>query len=114
MLLKKFLYHLCFISFFIAICFISGFILFKPIYLANSVVIPYSLHPYDICIKYPIIWNKIKMYFIIFYFLSTILCGNFIYSFLFKKYISKLFEKKNKTMNSHLSLRKSFSICRKK
>lgn len=114
MLFKKFLYRLCFTGFFITISCIVGFILFKPIYIANSVTIPYSLHPYDICVEYPIIWNKLKMYFIIFYFLSTILCANFIYSFLFKKYFSKLFENKKQTMNSHLSLRKSFSICRKK
>lgn len=112
MFFKKIFYRLCFTLLCVLISFIIGFILFKPIYIAKSVIIPYSLHPYDICLQYPVAWNKIKMYFILFYFLSTILCTNFIYSIISKKYISKFVKIKKKTMNSHSSNRKSFSIGR--
>lgn len=72
-LFKRFFLRFIFISFVLAIFLTIGFILFKPIYLANSVTIPYSLHPYDICIRYPDAWNKIKLYFVLFYFLATVL-----------------------------------------
>lgn len=89
---------------FIAICsnllVLIGFIVFKPIYLANSITIPYSLNPYDICIRYPIAWTKIKLYFILFYILATCLCANAVYSFLYKHCISKKITKNKKQNQS--------------
>lgn len=89
---------------FIAICSnllaLIGFIVFKPIYLANSITIPYSLNPYDICIRYPIAWTKIKLYFILFYILATCLCANAVYSFLYKHCISKKITKNKKQNQS--------------
>ena len=70
-----------------------GFFLFKPIYLANSIIIPYSLHPYDICIRYPIVWDNIKFYFILFFILSVFLCSNTLYSILSCKYFSQKLKK---------------------
>lgn len=85
MTFKSFIRRFClclFVSF--AFCFI-GFILFKPIYYSNSVIIPYSLHSYDICIKNPELWNTIKFYFIIFYIASSFICSNCLYSLFFSK-----------------------------
>lgn len=102
MIFKKIFSRFLFITFWVFIFLPVGFILFKPIYLADSVMIPYSLHPYDICIRYPIAWQKIKLYFVLFYIVSTILCANFTYSLLLKKYCSKL-SKKTKNKKSILS-----------
>lgn len=73
-----------FILFFTFIFCLIGFILFKPIYSATSLIIPYSLNPYDVCLKYPIAWKYLKLYFILFYFLSSIISSNSIFSLLFK------------------------------
>lgn len=97
--LKKLFYRLCFIILCLTISFLIGFFLFKPVYEANHVIIPYSLNPYDICIRYPIAWQKIKFYFLVFYFLSSFLCSNFIYSFLCQKYILRFQNKKQKSEN---------------
>lgn len=77
---KRFLFVLFFTFTFSLI----GFILFKPIYSATSLIIPYSLTPYDICIKYPIAWKYLKFYFILFYFLSSLICSNSVFVLLFK------------------------------
>jgi len=85
--IKHFLF--CLIVSFI-LCLI-GFILFKPIYASNSIIIPYSLHPYDICISNPNLWKGLKFYFIIFYIASSFIFSNSLYSFIFcKKQDSKL------------------------
>ena len=107
MLLKKIFGRFLFVSFWSLFFTFIGIILFRPIYLADSIIIPYSLHPYDICIRYPDAWQKIKFYFIIFYLISTFLCANSIYSLLFKKSFSKVPKKiKNeKSMLSHSGLK---------
>lgn len=76
-----------------------GFILFKPIYEANSVIIPYSLHPYDICITKPELWKNIKFSFTVFYIASSIIISNALYSFIFLNKNSKV--KSHKTINSN-------------
>lgn len=93
---KRFCFLITFSSFF---CFI-GFILFKPIYNAHSIIIPYSLHPYDICITHPEVWKNIKFYFIVFYITASIFSTNSLYSLLLlhKKY--KL--KTHKIANSNI------------
>ena len=84
MLFRKFLCRAIFVSVYLAISLAIGFSLFYPIFMANSVIIPYSVHPYDICIHYPAIWSKLKGYFLLFYALSSVITGNFAYSLLLK------------------------------
>ena len=81
------------------ICLI-GFILFKPIYESNTIIIPYSLHPYNICTIYPDVWKNIKFYFIIFYIVSSIFSSNFLYSLLFLHKKNKI--KTHKSVNSNI------------
>lgn len=77
-----------------------GFILFKPIFGATSIIIPYSLHPYDICTTYPIIWKNIKFYFIMFYIISSLFSSNSLYSLLFAYKNNKI--KTHKKLNSNI------------
>ena len=76
------------------LCFI-GYIIFKPIYISSSIIIPYSLHPYDICITNPSLWKYIKFYFVIFYLLSAFICSNSIYSLIFRNKFNDKFVNKN-------------------
>ncbi len=78
-----------------------GFILFKPIYQANSVIIPYSLHPYDICVTKPDLWNGIKFYFIVFYIASCFICSHSLYLILVGKF-SKNKKKIHKKVDSNI------------
>lgn len=94
---KKFFSRLLFVTLFsFTFCFIA-FILFKPIYTATSLTIPYSLNPYDICIKYPVAWKYIKFSFIVFFLLSSLICSNSIFSL-----FSNKFPKPTNTTNENL------------
>ena len=84
---------------------IFGFINFKifyPIYTATEVIIPYGIHPFDICSKNPELWKIIKTTYIFTSSLSLFLIGHFIYS----RIILNVF---NKTKNLKSNIRKKFS-----
>ena len=76
-----------------------GIFTFFPIYTATSVIIPYSLNPYDICKTYPLIWNYLKLIFVLLYFVSSFICSNFLYSFL-QHCSSKIVSSKSTTTSS--------------
>lgn len=58
---------------------------FHSIFSANTILITCSIHPFDLCLDYPEFWYYFKIIYIIFYILSSLICSNSIYSFLFKK-----------------------------
>lgn len=65
-------------------CFI-GLILFFPILRATSVLFPYSIHPFDFCISYPVFWKNFKICFVLFYFFSSLIYSKIFTRFLFSK-----------------------------
>ena len=65
-------------------CFI-GLILFFPILRATSVLFPYSIHPFDFCISYPVFWKNLKICFVLFYFFSALIYSKIFTRFLFSK-----------------------------
>lgn len=84
---------------------IFGFINFKifyPIYTATEVIIPYGIHPFDICSKNPELWKIIKTTYIFTSSLSLFLIGHFIYS----RIILNVF---NKIKNLKSNIRKKFN-----
>jgi len=100
----KRLFHRCsFCLLFVCLLSLIGFILFKPIYEAKSIIIPYSLHPYDICVTKPDLWKSIKLYFIIFYIASSFICSNSLYSLIFSK-------KFKNDQDTHKSLKKNTKL----
>lgn len=103
MLLRKIFYRCFFVVFFSIISFIIAFILFFPIYQSSSIIIPYSVHPYDICIRYPLVWKEIKFYFILFYLLSSLFCFNSLYSLFLEKFLKNI-KKIKKTKKSSCCL----------
>ena len=72
-------YSLCFHFLFIFIYCSVGFYLFTPIYLADSVIFPFAVHPFDICNQYPLFWFYLKLIFFILYFFSSIIYSNIIF-----------------------------------
>lgn len=98
--MSNFIKRFCFCIILSSFLCLIGFILFKPIYEADSVIIPYSLHPYDICITYPGVWKNIKFYFIVFYIASSVFSTNSLYSLLFLHKKDKI--KTHKMVNSNI------------
>ena len=84
---------------------IFGFInykIFYPIYTATEVIIPYGIHPFDICSKNPELWKIIKITYIFTSSLSLFLIGHFIYTRIILNIFNKIkFFKSNfqKTFN---------------
>lgn len=100
---KKILFIIIFSLFF----YFLGFYFFIPIYQLNSVIIPYGLYSYDICIEQPEFWNYIKLFFIISYFFSILIISNFIFNYfnnLFSKYFFPNYfkNKKCKKINNNI------------
>ncbi len=75
-----------FITIFILISFFINIFLFYPIFLSNDIIISFSIHPFNICEKYPNGWAFIKKLYIISFILSNIIIANIFYSFFLKKY----------------------------
>lgn len=82
------------VSFTLIYCSI-GIFLFTPIYLSDSIIITFSIHPFDICISYPNFWFYFKLIFIILYVFSSFIYSNVIY-----KFISKHFVKPNQNISN--------------
>lgn len=62
----KFLLKHFFILLFSFFCLVLTYYFLKPVFYSNSIMIPYSLKPFDICVEYPTLWFYLKyLYFII-------------------------------------------------
>lgn len=73
-----------------------------PIFTSNSIIIPYSLFPYDICKKFPEAWLLIKKFYLLFLFFSNIIIFNSISLYFFNsKDIFKSNPQKNMVINSN-------------
>lgn len=85
----------------LSILIISVYLLVKtfyPIYVAEEIIIPYGIHPFDICSKNPELWNIIKITYIFTFIFSNIVISNFIYSRILSKF--KIFIPKKKSKKS--------------
>lgn len=58
-----------------------GFYCFSPIYTSLTIIIPYGIHPFNICEKNPDLWYLIKISFAITYVFSSIILSNLFYQF---------------------------------
>lgn len=55
------------------------YVFFWPIYTANEIIFPFSLHPFNIVEKQPLLWNILKITYIFISTLAYIIIFNFIY-----------------------------------
>ena len=84
--MQYFIKRILFIIFLSAVlCFCTIYFL-KPIFQASSIIIPYSLHPFDICKKAPTAWFVIKFFYFIFSFISFSIISNSIFLKIFHKH----------------------------
>lgn len=98
--MKAFLFRFLFLLFFAIGFFCFSVSLFNPILEATSLIIPYSLSPFDICTKFPTFWYYSKRIYLLLCILSGIILGNSLYYIFFNKInfnkISKPLPPKNK------------------
>ena len=52
--------RIIFSCFFMILFFIIYWSIFSPIYLSETIIIKYAVHPFNICEKQPFLWNIIK------------------------------------------------------
>ena len=92
----KFLLKIIFIISISSLLFIFTFYILKPVFYSNSIIIPYSIKPFDICLKYPEAWNYIKKLHVLTSIISYIIISNYIFKLFFSKISidKKLFNKK--------------------
>lgn len=76
---------------------------FSPLFCSDSVIIPYAIYPFDICIRAPNAWKYLKFFYVITFIFSSLICSNIIFTFITK---NKSFRKVNpsKTNQSITSL----------
>ena len=70
-----------------------AFKLFYQLYIAEEVIIPYGIHPFDICSKNPDLWNIIKKVYIFTFIFSNIVFTTSIYNRFLVKF--KFFKSNN-------------------
>lgn len=101
----SFFRRVAFIEIFIIISGAIASIVFMPIYQANKIVIPYAVHPFDICKSYPIWWKNIKIVYILFYILANGIIANKIYTTIKRKIKPKKAESQLKETNNKEELK---------
>lgn len=79
--ISRFLFTIL-IMFFICL---AGYFIFSPLYSSQHVIIDYGIHPFDICIKQPVIWNYCKHFFILTYIYSSFFFSNILFNLFFSK-----------------------------
>ncbi len=78
-----------------------SFKIFNPIYTATEIIIPYGIHPFDICSRNPQLWDIIKTTYIFTSSISFFILGHFIYTRIILKIVQEFrniklkFKKKN-------------------
>lgn len=77
-------------SLFLVLSIVFMILVFYPTFIADSIIIPYSISPFDICIKAPSAWFYLKISYIVLYLISAILISNFIYCNFIKTIFSKI------------------------
>ncbi|MCI9365813.1 MAG: hypothetical protein HFJ54_04365 [Clostridia bacterium] len=66
------------------ILFIFYFKLFYSIYVSDTIIFSFAVHPFNLCEKFPILWFYIKLLYIPITIISSIICINILYSFIFR------------------------------
>lgn len=102
MFANTFVRRIIFNAVFLAILSFIYFTFFYDIYVSNSIIISFAVHPFNICEEYPDIWFYIKVFYIPVALVSALICINILYSSFFTKAKEK--KKPSKTSNSDLHL----------
>ena len=59
--------------------------IFYPIFISDEIIITYGVHPFNICLKNPLLWKYIKIVFFFTYVFSNFIFNQFLVKFFVKK-----------------------------
>lgn len=82
-------------------CALIAIYLFYPLYIAQEVIIPYGIHPFDICSKNPELWKIIKILYIITFIFANLVFSNSLYKRFLHKF--QIINSNKKSACNHLS-----------
>lgn len=85
MFVNTFTRKVIFNALFLAILAFLYFSFFYDVYVSDEIIIPFAVHPFNICERFPDVWLFIKIAYIPIAFLSALIVINIIYSSLFTK-----------------------------
>ena len=107
-LFKRFVFN----ALFIFVLFIIHFLLFYNIYISDNIIISFAVHPFNICDKYPDIWQLIKILYILVTLISSLILINILYSSIFreKKSPRKIIAQKHTDLSLHIFNNSNTSI----
>lgn len=103
--------RLLFTIVFLLVSLFAVFIIFYPLFISTSVIINLPFGCFDICSKYPSLWQKLKVLYLIFFIISNFIYSSMIYPIFFNKTISKVSEFQKKQINDlHLKIMSNYNI----
>ena len=97
-LLLKFLFYIIYLLF-------SSFFAFNylfPLFQANSVIFPYAIHPFDLCIEYPSFWENLKKIYIFLFLSSNTILYFAFYRIVILPILEKFYNKKTNYCKNNL------------
>ena len=95
--------RIIFNSAFLALLSFIYFSLFLDIYLSDTIIISFAVHPFNICERFPELWFYIKLLSVPIFIISSLICINLLYSSIFTKIPIR--DKKTYTKTSDLYLK---------
>ena len=98
-----FIFRLIFVTFLSLLLYVLIIYFFNPIFEATSLIFPYAVHPFDICLKIPLAWFYIKLIFKL-----TLIFNLFTLLFSFSSF---LFPNKIKKRKIKLRKKKTKNLC---
>ena len=102
MFVNTFFRRVLFNAFFVFIIFFLNFLLFYDVYKADTVIISFAVHPFNICERFPKFWFYLKSIYIPTLLIASLIVINSIYSSIFSK--EKKPKEKSISKTSDLSL----------
>lgn len=107
--MKKFLFAIFSFSLSFLIYILIVFLIFNPIFKSTSIIFPYSITEFDICLVYPHTWKIIKHIYLISCFISFIILFFKAFSYFSTRCSIKNISVRNCTSNENLNLLVGFS-----
>ncbi len=65
--------------------FLAYYLTFRRIYISDTIIFSFAVHPFNLCTRYPKLWYYMKLIYIPTAFISSLICINIVYSTFFTK-----------------------------
>ena len=86
------------------------FIIFQKIFYSNNIFIDFAIHPFNICEKYPDLWNFIKISYVVSFNICILIISHLIYSVIFSKQKNNKKNNNNNLFNTYSNLNSDLNL----